>query len=132
MRPEAAEELIAYAQNLHVKAQEGEGEKQEVWREYPLKERLENALIKGVGDHLEEDLKEALKEYPRAVDIIDGPLMGGMNKVGELFGAGKMFLPQVVKTARTMKRQSPSCNRRSRQKRSLPILLRQERFCLRQ
>ena len=58
-RPEAAEELIAYAQNLHVKAQEGEGEKQEVWREYPLKERLENALIKGVGDHLEEDLKEA-------------------------------------------------------------------------
>ena len=103
-RPEAAEELIAYAQNLHVKAQEGEGEKQEVWREYPLKERLENALIKGVGDHLEEDLKEALKEYPRAVDIIDGPLMGGMNKVGELFGAGKMFLPQVVKTARTMKK----------------------------
>ena len=103
-RPEAAEELIAYAQNLHVKAQEGEGEKQDVWREYPLKERLENALIKGVGDHLEEDLKEALKEYPRAVDIIDGPLMGGMNKVGELFGAGKMFLPQVVKTARTMKK----------------------------
>ena len=80
---------IAYAQNLLVKAQEGEGEKQEVWREYPLKERLENALIKGVGDHLEEDLKEALKEYPRAVDIIDGPLMGGMNKVGELFGAEK-------------------------------------------
>ena len=103
-RPEASEELVAYAQNLHVKAQEGEGEKQEVWREYPLKERLENALIKGVGDHLEEDLKEALKEYPRAVDIIDGPLMGGMNKVGELFGAGKMFLPQVVKTARTMKK----------------------------
>ena len=53
---------------------------------------------------MEEDLKEALKEYPRAVDIIDGPLMGGMNKVGELFGAGKMFLPQVVKTARTMKK----------------------------
>ena len=60
-RPEASEELVAYAQNLHVKAQEGEGEKQEAWREYPLKERLENALIKGVGDHLEEDLKEALK-----------------------------------------------------------------------
>ena len=78
-RPEASEDLVAYAQNLHVKAQEGEGEKQEAWREYPLKERLENALIKGVGDHLEEDLKEALKEYPRAVDIIDGPLMGGMN-----------------------------------------------------
>ena len=61
-------------------------------------------MIKGIGDHLEEDLQEALKAYPRAVDIIDGPLMSGMNKVGELFGAGKMFLPQVVKTARTMKK----------------------------
>lgn len=69
-----------------------------------MKERLEYALIKGIGDHLEEDLQEALKAYPRAVDIIDGPLMSGMNKVGELFGAGKMFLPQVVKTARTMKK----------------------------
>ena len=69
-----------------------------------LEERLENALIRGIGDHLEEDLQEALKVYPRAVDIIDGPLMSGMNKVGELFGAGKMFLPQVVKTARTMKK----------------------------
>ena len=69
-----------------------------------MKERLEYALIKGIGDHLEEDLQEALKAYPRAVDIIDGPLMSGMNKVGDLFGAGKMFLPQVVKTARTMKK----------------------------
>ncbi len=103
-RSEAAEELITYAQNLHVKAQEGGEAKQEAWREYPLKERLEYALIKGIGDHLEEDLQEALKVYPRAVDIIDGPLMSGMNKVGELFGAGKMFLPQVVKTARTMKK----------------------------
>ena len=103
-RPEAAEELITYAQNLHVEKQGGAEEKHEAWREQPLKERLEYALIKGIGDHLEEDLQEALKEYPRAVNIIDGPLMGGMNKVGELFGAGKMFLPQVVKTARTMKK----------------------------
>ncbi|RHJ77902.1 methionine synthase [Parabacteroides sp. AM08-6] len=103
-RPEAAEELITYAQNLHVKAQEGGEEKREEWRSSPLKERLEYALIKGVGDYLENDLQEALKEYPRAVDIIDGPLMSGMNKVGDLFGAGKMFLPQVVKTARTMKK----------------------------
>jgi len=68
-----------------------------------LEERLSNALIKGIGDHLETDLKEALEKYPRAVDIIEGPLMAGMNRVGELFGQGKMFLPQVVKTARTMK-----------------------------
>ena len=69
----------------------------------PLEERLSQALVKGVGDHLEADLKEALEKYPRAVDIIEGPLMAGMNRVGQLFGEGKMFLPQVVKTARTMK-----------------------------
>lgn len=69
----------------------------------PIEERLAQALIKGIGDHLEDDLKEALKKYPRAVNIIEGPLMAGMNKVGRLFGEGKMFLPQVVKTARTMK-----------------------------
>ena len=69
----------------------------------PLEERLSQALVRGIGDNLEEDLKEALEKYPRAVDIIEGPLMAGMNKVGELFGQGKMFLPQVVKTARTMK-----------------------------
>ena len=66
-------------------------------------ERLANALIRGVGDHLQADLQEALQTYPRAVDIIEGPLMTGMNRVGQLFGEGKMFLPQVVKTARTMK-----------------------------
>ena len=68
-----------------------------------VEERLSHALIKGIGDHLEEDLQEALRKYPHAVDIIEGPLMAGMNKVGQLFGEGKMFLPQVVKTARTMK-----------------------------
>ena len=85
-------------------------EKHEAWRELSLKERLEHALIKGIGDYLEDDLQEALRTYPHAVDIIDGPLMSGMNKVGELFGAGKMFLPQVVKTAR-LKRKLPAPRR---------------------
>ena len=71
--------------------------------EGPVAQRLSDALVKGIGDHLEADLKEALTQYPRAVDIIEGPLMAGMNRVGQLFGEGKMFLPQVVKTARTMK-----------------------------
>lgn len=66
-------------------------------------DRLKYALRKGIGDYLEQDLSEALTVYPRAVQIIEGPLMDGMSEVGELFGAGKMFLPQVVKTARTMK-----------------------------
>lgn len=106
-RPEATEELIQYAQNL--KEQTGSDsvpkeEKHIAWRELPLTERLEYALIKGIGDYLDVDIQEALNLYPRAVDVIDGPLMGGMNKVGDLFGAGKMFLPQVVKTARTMKK----------------------------
>lgn len=75
----------------------------EEWRAEPVADRLSTALIKGIGDYLEEDLREALSIYPRAVNIIEGPLMDGMNTVGELFGCGKMFLPQVVKTARTMK-----------------------------
>ncbi len=69
----------------------------------PVSQRLSDALVRGIGDNLEADLKEALEKYPRAVDIIEGPLMAGMNRVGKLFGEGKMFLPQVVKTARTMK-----------------------------
>lgn len=105
-RPEAAEELIQWTIDngqLTMKKDKAE-ELSTVTSQLSTEERLENALIKGIGDHLEEDLAEALKKYPRAVDIIDGPLMSGMNKVGELFGAGKMFLPQVVKTARTMKK----------------------------
>ena len=74
------------------------------WRKAEVADRLATALIKGVADYMEDDLQEALKAYPKAVDIIEGPLMAGMNKVGELFGCGKMFLPQVVKTARTMKK----------------------------
>lgn len=78
--------------------------KQDAWREESVQERLKYALMKGIGDFLEQDLAEALPLYDKAVDVIEGPLMDGMNYVGELFGAGKMFLPQVVKTARTMKK----------------------------
>jgi 5-methyltetrahydrofolate--homocysteine methyltransferase len=76
----------------------------EEWRTKSLDERIEYCLLKGIVDHLEEDLTEAREKYPNVIEIIEKPLMNGMNKVGELFGAGKMFLPQVVKTARTMKK----------------------------
>ncbi|MDU1889198.1 MAG: methionine synthase [Dysgonomonas sp.] len=103
-RPEATDELIEYAERLKNEKTGQTEQKVEEWRSYPLEERIQYALIKGISDYLEEDLEEALKAYPKAVDIIDKPLMDGMNKVGDLFGSGKMFLPQVVKTARTMKR----------------------------
>jgi 5-methyltetrahydrofolate--homocysteine methyltransferase len=103
-RSEAADELATYAQqHAHRSGAQPEAARDE-WRSLPPGERLEHALVKGIADHIDEDVREALKVYPRAVDIIDGPLMNGMNRVGELFGAGKMFLPQVVKTARTMKK----------------------------
>ena len=109
-RPDAAERLIELAAEIGAvkdsgpSGQAGKSGQPEVDRTtLPIEERLSEALVKGVGDYLESDLKEALGQFPRAVDIIEGPLMAGMNKVGELFGAGKMFLPQVVKTARTMK-----------------------------
>lgn len=102
-RPEATDELIEYAEKIK-NEKTGETEKKvEEWRSYSLEDRIQYALIKGISDYLVEDLTEALKVYPKAVDIIDKPLMDGMNKVGDMFGAGKMFLPQVVKTARTMK-----------------------------
>ena len=105
-RPDAAERLIEKAEALKassatVSAQVSE---QQAWRETSVEERLKYALVKGLGEYLESDLKEAMEQYPRVVDVIEGPLMAGMNEVGELFGAGKMFLPQVVKAARTMKK----------------------------
>ncbi len=75
----------------------------EAWRQEDVESRLKYALRKGITDYLDTDIKEALERYPNAVDVIEGPLMAGMNEVGTLFGEGKMFLPQVVKTARTMK-----------------------------
>ena len=75
-----------------------------IWRENTLNDRLSYALVKGITEYLEEDLKEAIKEYPKPLSIIEGPLMNGMTRVGTLFGEGKMFLPQVVKSARVMKK----------------------------
>ena len=104
-RPDATERLIALAEQL--KAAESASAPTpphpDAWRALPLDERLAYALQKGTGEYLEADLEEALRRYPSPIDIIERPLMRGMAQVGELFGAGKMFLPQVVKTARTMK-----------------------------
>lgn len=111
-RKGASERLIELANELmeaqnHLTNQNNQGhvdsQNQSRREDVPVEERLALALEKGIGDYLEEDLQEALAKYPRAVDIIEGPLMAGMNVVGKLFGEGKMFLPQVVKTARTMK-----------------------------
>ncbi|GAE83009.1 5-methyltetrahydrofolate-homocysteine methyltransferase [Bacteroides reticulotermitis JCM 10512] len=105
-RPDASEKLIELAESLKDESSTSSviKEKQDAWRSEAVQERLKYALMKGIGDFLEEDLAEALPLYSKAVDVIEGPLMDGMNHVGELFGAGKMFLPQVVKTARTMKK----------------------------
>lgn len=109
-RPDAAERLIEMAERLKQEkegtaSQEGNASVQLLWRNNTtVEERLQYALVKGLSDYLEEDLQEALSRYPNAVSIIEGPLMAGMNHVGDLFGSGKMFLPQVVKTARTMKK----------------------------
>ena len=111
-RKGAADELITLADRLKAE-QEAQAQSSHsgsttrdqgsAWRATDVDQRLVHALVKGIGDYLEEDLHEALGRYPHAVNIIEGPLMQGMNTVGELFGSGKMFLPQVVKTARTMK-----------------------------
>jgi len=112
--PEATERLIEIADRIKA---EKDAEKEALknggalpasaannWRNDSLEERLKYALVKGVGDYLDKDLAEAIEVYPNPVEIIEGPLMNAMNTVGTLFGAGKMFLPQVVKTARTMKK----------------------------
>jgi 5-methyltetrahydrofolate--homocysteine methyltransferase len=105
-RPDAAERLVEIAEALKeaMSNTTAQAVGQQAWREDSVENRLLYALVKGVADYLESDLQEALPKYPKVVDLIEGPLMAGMNKVGELFGAGKMFLPQVVKTARTMKK----------------------------
>ena len=109
-RVEGADELLIELANKILEekeAQKNGGATQEVaqeaWRNDILEDRLKYALRKGISTYLNEDIHEALEKYPHAVNIIEGPLMQGMNEVGDLFGAGKMFLPQVVKTARTMK-----------------------------
>jgi len=99
---EATEKLIAFAET--VKAKDKTEEKNEVWRSASVEDRLKHALINGITDYIDTDTEEARIKYPRPLDVIEGPLMAGMNVVGDLFGAGKMFLPQVVKSARVMKK----------------------------
>ena len=101
-RPDATERLVDLAENVR-----GEGTRRErdlTWREAPVQSRLSHALVHGIVDYIEADAEEARHEYARPLDVIEGPLMDGMKIVGDLFGAGKMFLPQVVKSARAMKR----------------------------
>ena len=100
--PDATERLVEYASRV-----KGAGQKRVVdltWREAPVEDRIRHALVVGVVDFIDEDMAEALEKYPRPLDIIEGPMMAGMSVVGDLFGAGKMFLPQVVKSARVMKK----------------------------
>jgi 5-methyltetrahydrofolate--homocysteine methyltransferase len=101
-RPEATERLVEYASRV-----QGEGTRRErdlSWREAPVEKRLAHALVHGIVDFIEEDTEEARQKLPRPLDVIEGPLMDGMQIVGDLFGSGQMFLPQVVKSARAMKR----------------------------
>jgi 5-methyltetrahydrofolate--homocysteine methyltransferase len=101
-RPDATERMVECAERV-----KGQSTKREIdvgWRDAPVSARLSHALVNGVLDFLEQDLEEARQQYSRALEIIEGPLMDGMKVVGDLFGAGKMFLPQVVKSARVMKK----------------------------
>ncbi|MFM7244355.1 MAG: methionine synthase, partial [Planctomycetaceae bacterium] len=102
-RPDATERLVEFAET--VKKQDGAGASQaDSWRNLDVESRLTHALVKGIADHVEEDVEAARQHYATSLEIIEGPLMRGMQTVGDLFGEGKMFLPQVVKSARVMKR----------------------------
>ncbi|MBU0695133.1 MAG: methionine synthase, partial [Bacteroidetes bacterium] len=101
-RPDATEILVDYAETVNTKGKVVV--KNEEWRNAPVQERLSHALVKGIIDYLDVDVEEARLQYPKPIEVIEGPLMDGMNIVGDLFGAGKMFLPQVVKSARVMKK----------------------------
>ena len=103
-RADATERLLAYADSIKGQAAAVTAKEEQAWRHGSVEERLSHALVKGIVDYLEPDLDEARKKYPTALTIIEGPLMDGMNVVGNLFGSGKMFLPQVVKSARVMKK----------------------------
>ena len=101
-RPDATERLVAFAAT--VKGGARAQERDTAWREAPVEKRLEHALVQGLVEHIEEDTEEARVRYGSPLAVIEGPLMAGMNVVGDLFGSGKMFLPQVVKSARVMKK----------------------------
>ncbi|HVU54344.1 MAG TPA: methionine synthase [Puia sp.] len=100
--PEATDKLLAFAETVKAK---GKAEvKDEAWRKNSVEERLKHALVNGITEYIDADTEEARQKYPKPLDVIEGPLMDGMNVVGDLFGSGKMFLPQVVKSARVMKK----------------------------
>ncbi|HSF66671.1 MAG TPA: methionine synthase [Nitrospiraceae bacterium] len=101
-RPDATERLVGFAET--VKQQGKVTIKDDEWRAGTVEERLSHALVKGVTDYIEQDIEEARQKYAKPLQVIEGPLMAGMNIVGDLFGSGKMFLPQVVKSARVMKK----------------------------
>jgi len=101
-RPDATERLIAFAEQ--VKQKDKAGVQEDAWRSGTVEERLSHALVKGIADYVEADTEEARQKYDRPLSVIEGPLMDGMNVVGDLFGSGRMFLPQVVKSARVMKK----------------------------
>ena len=101
-RPDATERLIKFAESVK---QKGKAEVvEDEWRKGTIEERLSHALVKGVVDFIDADIEEARQKYGKPLLVIEGPLMAGMNVVGDLFGSGKMFLPQVVKSARVMKK----------------------------
>lgn len=102
-RADATERLIAHAETLKGGTSR-KTEKDDAWRKGTVQERITHALVKGIVDHIDEDVEEARRLFPKSLQVIEGPLMDGMNVVGDLFGAGKMFLPQVVKSARVMKK----------------------------
>jgi len=101
-RPDATERLVEFAET--VKSKGKEIVKDEEWRKEPVEKRLSHALVKGIIEYLDDDVEEARQKFAKPLEVIEGPLMDGMNVVGDLFGAGKMFLPQVVKSARVMKK----------------------------
>jgi len=101
-RPDATERLLGFAET--VKQKDKAAVKEDAWREGSVEERLSHALVKGIVDYIEVDVEEARQKYDKPLQVIEGPLMAGMSIVGDLFGAGKMFLPQVVKSARVMKK----------------------------
>ena len=101
-RPDATDRLVSEADRFKSKGQKKQENKE--WRNLPVNERLSHALVNGILEHIVEDTEEARQQVDRTLDVIEGPLMDGMNVVGDLFGEGKMFLPQVVKSARVMKK----------------------------
>ena len=103
-RPDATERLLDIADQYKTDGSAQDNKQDAVWRDAPVEKRLEHALIKGITDYIETDTEEARLQAKKALHVIEGPLMSGMNAVGDLFGAGKMFLPQVVKSARVMKK----------------------------